>query len=165
MRKLAGALILALFTAFAATAAPASAAGPDSWAHVWDADQTSSYSGSSYLRFSRYCPASFHAEVEHVRWVYSSPEGSSVNILWTELRIRPNHHLTVRFENQIRHFPADETTTRRFYDEGDTSAVEWDGGNAVGANFRLMTYGQNASEPAIDACRHPEHLAGLKKMF
>jgi hypothetical protein len=162
MKKIASACALGLL-AVLGIGAPAQAAGPDSRAFVWDRDQTVSTSGSVYLRFPTYCPDSFHAKIHFVRWKYASPAGRDVNIKWTALRIRPNHKLTIRYEGQVRTFAAKETTTRRFYDRGDTSAVAWDGSKAVHANFNWNSYAPKSR--TAYACRAPEHLAGLFKKF
>lgn len=161
LKRSALALGFSLLTAIG-IAAPAEAAGPDSWAHVWDADQTQSTSSSSYVHFADYCPDSFWAKVEFVRWGYGSPEGLSVNIKWTDLRITTSHKITLNFEGQYKEYPAGETTTNRFYDTGDTSPVAWDGSNAVSANYRLY-YAPASNQPW--ACKHPDYLAGLKKEF
>lgn len=131
--------VLAVLAPLLGPTAPAQAAGPDSWAHVWDREQTVSTSHSSTFKFPYQleCPANFHVAVSWIKWGYSSPEGSTVRLRWLKLRLRPNHRLRVTIDGLNRYFPAREYTTRRF--DIDTSKdfplLAWDGGDAVGVHI------------------------------
>lgn len=165
--------VLAVLAPLLGPTAPAQAAGPDSWAHVWDREQTVSTSNSSTFKFPYQleCPANFHVAVSWIKWGYSSPEGSTVRLRWLKLRLRPNHRLRVTIDGLNRYFPAREYSTRRF--DIDTSKdfplLAWDGGDAVGVHIgngqNTSTYYAPGNTSVAGGCKQPFHLAGLKRHF
>lgn len=164
--------VLAVIVPILGPVAPAQAA-VQSWAHVWDRDQTTSKSGSSTFTFPylAQCPQSFNVAVSWIKWTYSSPEGPSVRIKKLSLRLKPNHKLRVTIDGINRWYPAGEYTTRHY--EIDTSQSfplqQWDGGNAVGVGIGIeantSTYYAPANTSVAGACKSPTHLAGLKRHF
>lgn len=172
MKRFLALTAIALLAPLLGPTAPAHA-GPDSWSHVWDRDQTVSTSPKTTLKFPHQleCPSNFHVSVSWIKWGYSSPAGDTVRLKWLKLRLKPNHKLRVTIDGLNRRWKPGKYTTRRF--DIDTSQdfglLEWDGGDAVSV---MIGNGQNTSTwyapnnySVAGGCKQPFHLAGLKRHF
>lgn len=164
--------VVALLAPLVGPVAPAQA-GPDSWSHVWDRDQTVSTSPKDTLKFPRHleCPDNFHVRMSWMKWGYSSPEGATVRLEFIKLRLKPNHKLRVTIDGLNRRWPAGKYTTRKFAIDTseDFGLLEWDGGDAVGVMIgdgqATSTWYAPNNYSVAGGCKQPFHLAGLKRHF
>lgn len=159
---------VALMTSALIPMAPAHA-NVDSWAHVWDREQTVSTSGNAIFVFPRHlqCPDNFHVAVSWVKWGYTSPGGPTVRLKWIKLRLKPRHNFYVALDGERKRFPARQWTTRK-YDIDTTShdyeLLTWDGGNSVPVFIDSTWYAPKWTNGA-GGCHTPFHHAGLKRHF
>jgi len=161
--------VLAVVAPVLGLAAPAHA-NVDSWAHVWDKNQTVSTSGNAIFVFPRKadCPANFHVAVSWVKWGYSSPEGPSVRLKWIKLRLKPNHKMFVALDGERKKFPPKKYTTRKYNIDtsGDFPLLKWDGGNQVPVFIDDTWYAPNMYKDGLSGvCKQPLHHAGLRRHF
>lgn len=171
VKRILSIVVLALVVAILAPAAPAQAV--NSWANVYDADQTSSKSGKSTFTFPfrAQCPDSFHVSVAFIKWGYSSPAGPTVRITSLKLRLKPHHKMRVTIDGRNRWYPKGEYTTRSYAisTDQDFPLLHWDGSDAVGVDLGVdlntSTYYAPGNYSVAGACKAPTHLAGLRKLF